>query len=91
MGDEFGCVPARQFDGAARLIAAQARSGFGVRGERPGPLRLSASPSRQVIATRSKPPMFLRIWFEEGQTPLDADRGQHHFGGAPTNANVIRS
>ena len=41
---EFGCAPARQFDGAARSLPATARCGFGVRFGRPGPLRWSAWP-----------------------------------------------
>jgi len=43
-GDEFGCAPARRFDGAARSTPTAARYGFWVRFGRPGLLRLSASP-----------------------------------------------
>jgi hypothetical protein len=43
-GDEFGCAPVRQFDGAARSIPTAAQCGFGVRFGRPGLLRLSAPP-----------------------------------------------
>jgi hypothetical protein len=42
-GDEFGCAPVRQFDGAARSIPTAAWCGFGARFGRPELLRLSAS------------------------------------------------
>jgi hypothetical protein len=66
----FGCAPAQQFDGAARSIRTAARCGFGVRRERAAALRLSASPYRQAIARRTKPPTNSRgLGFEEPQLP----------------------
>ena len=43
-GDEFGCAPARRFDGAARSIPTAMTYGFVVRFGRPGLLRSSTSP-----------------------------------------------